>query len=98
MIDFDTLVGTEIFDMSIGELKSALRFGTVEVTFTKKDGTLRVMRCTTKSEAIALHVKPSDPEKETKTRPTKPENLLRVLDTDIGEFRSFNFDQVVSWK
>jgi hypothetical protein len=98
MIDFDTLVGTKIFDMSIGGLKSALQFGTIEVTFTKKDGTLRVMRCTTKSELIAQHVKPSDPEKEAKTRPAKPENLLRVLDTDICEFRSFNFDQVVSWK
>ena len=64
-------------------LKSHLRMGPVQVTFTKKDGTERVMNCTLQEGVVVPH--------ENKTDRTKVENddILAVWDIDKSAWRSF---------
>jgi hypothetical protein len=68
-------------------LRSILKTETVTVTFTKKDGTERVMNCTLNPEVIPpIEIKESiEPKKPRKESTTS----IRVFDTDIKEWRSF---------
>lgn len=59
------------------------------VTFTKKDGTQRVMRCTRNVEKI-----PSDKQPTTSSKETDKTDAVRVFDLDIQEWRSFNLSSV----
>lgn len=66
---------------------------TLRISFTKKDGTERPMRCTLVEGQI-----PSD--KLPKTQNEEPDNqtartAVRVFDLDIGEWRSFRWDSVI---
>lgn len=69
------------------ELREQLSQGLVEVTFTKKDGTERVMVCTTNMDII-----PAD------SHPTRTFNdrddFYRVYDVEKDGWRSFNEDQI----
>lgn len=61
------------------------------VTFTKKDGTERKMRCTLASSRI--------PEDKTPAGSEAPDSqtsgsAVRVFDTDVNEWRSFRWDFV----
>lgn len=81
-------------------LESLLREETVEVVFTKSDGTERVMRCTKKTKIIDEGVKlleqkrakdSSDevlPKKPKRNIPVKVGNIT-VWDVDAGDWRSF---------
>jgi hypothetical protein len=84
-------------------LKSHLAFGPVTVTFTKKDGTERVMKCTTSSELVPVDLteekhytntnNPIDfpaPKKEKKVN----EDVMPVYDLDSKAWRSFRWDSV----
>ena len=65
-------------------LRGVLKTETVTVTFTKKDGTERVMNCTLNPDIV--------PKVEIKedAKPRKvSETTMRVFDTDIKEWRSF---------
>jgi hypothetical protein len=85
-------------------LKSHLAFGPVTVTFTKKDGTERVMKCTTNSELVPLveekvHVTNTDnpidfpaPKKEKKIN----EDVMPVYDLESEAWKSFRWDSVKS--
>ena len=65
-------------------LKGVLATDTVNVTFTKKDGTERVMNCTTNPTVV-----PKVEVKEGATPRKVSETTMRVFDTDIKEWRSF---------
>lgn len=81
-------------------LESLLREETVEVVFTKSDGSERVMRCTKKTKIIDEGVKlleqkrskdASDevlPKKPKRNVPVKLGNIT-VWDVDAGDWRSF---------
>lgn len=85
-------------------LKSHLKYGPVTVTFTKKDGTERVMKCTTNSELVpvvesAVHVTNTDnpidfpaPKKEKKIN----EDVMPVYDLESGAWKSFRWDSIKS--
>jgi hypothetical protein len=64
----------------LGVLRST---DTVEVTFTKKDGTLREMKCTLK-EGIAPKVE----------NPKESDTLCTVWDTVLEQWRSFHFENI----
>jgi len=72
-------------------LMSALD-GEVTVTFTKLDGTERVMRCTTNLNKIPVYDHPQGENKYANTR------NVRVYDLDISEWRAFNLDRVKGFK
>lgn len=65
-------------------LRGMLSNDTVTVTFTKKDGTERVMNCTTNPNVV-----PKVEIKEGATPRKVSETTMRVFDTDIKEWRSF---------
>jgi len=83
-------------------LKSCLAFGPVKVTFTKKDGTERVMECTTKAGLVpdpipAPHFTNTDnpidfpiPKKEKKVN----EDVMPVYDLESKAWKSFRWDSV----
>ena len=68
------------------ELISKLREGDVSVTFTKKDGTERVMKCTLKEDVV-----PS-------VESSKKENVgvVVVWDTEKKSWRSFRMDSITN--
>ncbi len=70
-------------------LKQLLNSGVVKVTFTKKDGTIREMQCTTKSELIGI---------VTHSVRKAPEGLVTVWDLEKDAWRSFNLDSVITYE
>ena len=69
-------------------IKSHLRMGPVKVTFTKKDGTERVMNCTLQEGVVVPHEKTTDRVKEENTE------ILAVWDIDKSAWRSFRLDSI----
>lgn len=67
-------------------LRGVLLQGTAVVTFTKVDGTERVMTCTLNPELL-----PPVVIKEATDKPPRKESItsIRVYDTEISEWRSF---------
>ena len=72
-------------DWIIGLLKEEMP---IKVTFTKKDGTERVMKCTKNISNIPVDMHPTG-EKE-----IKEGNVLRVFDLENSGWRSFNVESV----
>lgn len=71
-------------------LRKCLKHETLLVSFTKKDGTERTMRCTLAESAIPTKDQPA---KETSTR-SVPTTSLAVFDLDKQEWRSFRWDSI----
>lgn len=76
---------------NIESVKNALHKGIVTVTFIKKDGTQRVMSCTTALDRIPTDCRPSG----NSSRPQNPETQ-KVFDTEKGAWRSFRWDSVTN--
>ena len=73
-------------------LKSHLAYGPTTVVFTKKDGTERVMNCTTNPElvpAVEL-VENAEPKKEKKVN----EEVMPVYDLEAKAWKSFRWDSI----
>jgi hypothetical protein len=73
--------GAEIF---FDRLKTVMREQEIKITFTKKDGTERVMRCTL--DPAKLPVQEST---ETKTERKVSTETMAVFDLDVQGWRSF---------
>lgn len=73
-------------------LKSMLHMGPATVTFTKVDGSERVMQCTLEAEKLP----PAVPLAEGKTprKETTSTKALRVFDLEKKEWRSFTIKNV----
>jgi len=73
-------------------LKGHLNFGAVTVTFTKKDGTERVMECTTSPSLVPPEPIAEDaaPKREKK----KNEEVCPVYDIQAGHWKSFRWDSI----
>lgn len=82
---------TKLFDDEEGRnwFKSVMHEETVTVTFEKKEGTERVMRCTLNENKIPGEKMPSGESKKQKNDEVQP-----VFDLDVGEWRSFRWDSV----
>jgi hypothetical protein len=69
-------------------LTGVLKQETAVLTFRKKDGTMRVMKASLREEHFPVLEKKTDRVRE------KNEDVLSVVDLDLGEWRSFRFDSV----
>lgn len=69
-------------------IKQALLENECEVEFTKKDGSVRVMKCTLKSDLVGTYEKKTEKVKEVN------EEVCPVYDLEKKEWRSFRFDSV----
>jgi hypothetical protein len=72
------------------ELLEVLSKNEVEVEFTKKDGTVRFMKCTRNVGLI-----PEDKHPKGVMDPAVSDNI-RVFDLQLSEWRSFNYESVKS--
>ena len=87
------------------ELKKLLTENKCEVTFTKVDGTKRVMKCTLLPEVLKPYIEEAEARKkemlaegkEVRERPENP-NVLSVIDLDKNAWRSFKLDTILSVK
>lgn len=73
-------------------LRSHLKCGPVTVVFTKKDGTERVMECTTSPDLVPAEpiVEGAEPKREKKTN----EDVMPVFDLEAKHWKSFRWDSV----
>ena len=72
------------------EIVATLMNAIALVTFTKKDGTLREMRCTLQEAFI--------PQKTTESTRKQNDEVLAVWDVDKDAWRSFRLDSVTDVK
>lgn len=72
-----------------GWLKGVLTVQPATVTFTKKDGTERVMNCTLRGDML-----PAVEIKEDRTPRKQNDNILSVYDLDSQGWRSFTVSRV----
>jgi hypothetical protein len=70
-------------------LRDLLKTDIVTVTFTKKDGTTRVMRSTLRSDLI-----PSKPVSESKRIKSPTPGVIAVYDLECNDWRSFTVSSV----
>lgn len=73
--------------MTKTELLNQLASGVTTVTFTKKDGSLRTMKCTRSPSVIPNEHQPKG---ETQVVTEETDNI-RVFDVEANGWRSFNF-------
>lgn len=76
------------------ELLKALHENICIVTFTKKNGEERVMSCTLNEEFLPEQIDLEEAIQKKKPNP----DVVAVLDTDIGEWRSFRWDSLKDFK
>lgn len=69
-------------------LLGLLRERPVEVTFTKRDGTERTMKCTLQEDVVVPHEKTTDRVKEVK------QDIIPVWDMESNAWRSFRLDTI----
>lgn len=82
-------------ERSENEIESNLREGkTLRVTFTKKDGTERVMLCTTNPDIISSLIVEYSGAREIAKNP----DVARVFDLEKNEWRSFRYDSVKAYE
>lgn len=72
------------------DLVNNLRQQYADITFTKKDGTLRVMKCTLKEGIAIPHERKTDRVRESK------DNILPVWDIEADAWRSVNIETIES--
>ena len=74
-------------------LISHLKFGPVTVTFTKKDGSERIMKCTINPTYIMFKEPTSV---ESKREKKINEDVMPVFDMEAGHWKSFRWDSIKS--
>lgn len=72
-------------------LKNTLKERILEVTFTKKDGTERVMKCTLRPDLLPAQ---TDLEEQVQSRKSNPDVLV-VWDLEAKGWRSFRHDSIM---
>lgn len=80
----------QVFNCKEGRdwIVSHLKMGPVTVTFTKKDGTERAMKCTLKEDLMLPYDKKTDRVKE------ENKEILAVYDIEKESWRSFRLDSI----
>ena len=73
------------------QIRQFAQAGVIRVEFTKKDGSLRVMRCSLQEKYLR-----SEAFSSTDTVRISNPATLAVWDVDIHEWRSFKIDSVIS--
>lgn len=83
---------TEEFDKN-QYLRDTLKENIALVTFTKKDGTVRTMRCTLKADLLPPQ---TDIEEQVQKKTPNPD-ALAVWDLEKAAWRSFRFDTILAF-
>ncbi len=78
----------------MNDLYGSLKNREVTVTFTKVNGDQRIMKCTQNFELIPTDKYPQQNEMPSPIN----EEVCRVFDMEIRDWRSFRKDSVTEWK
>jgi len=81
-------ISTTGLNLSRAELQQALSKLNADITFTKKDGTERVMKCTLRNDVVVPYEKKTDIVREGK------DNIMPVWDLEAEAWRSVNVDTI----
>jgi hypothetical protein len=81
-------ISTTSPNISRAELTASLRARDAEITFTKKDGTERIMKCTLREDVAIPYEKKTDRTRE------GIENILPVWDLEANGWRSVNIETI----
>jgi hypothetical protein len=81
--------------MTKEELVENLKDGEVVVTFKKKDGTERIMRCTKSFDSIPEEKRPNTTNEVVKKPTTTNTDLIMVWDLDKEGWRSFDYKSLL---
>lgn len=81
-------ISTTGLNLSRAELQQALSKLNADITFTKKDGTERVMKCTLRSDVVVPYEKKTDIVREGK------DNIMPVWDLEAEAWRSVNMETI----
>lgn len=89
--------------VTVSEMVQMLRDDVCYIEFTKKDGTIRKMYATLRQDLIEKADRmpkglAEGADVAIAATPSPGENVLRVLDTDLGEWRGFIIDNVIEFK
>lgn len=89
---FKTNMSEDDFKVFKQWLTEMLDFNVITVTFLKKDGTERVMKCTTSKKIVPAEpvVEHAEPKKEKQ----KNDDVKPVYDIEASAWRSFRWDAV----
>lgn len=100
------IINADLVQVGVTMLTKYLHEGIVEVVFTKKDGTDRVMNCTQVEHLIPKEKHPKlEPSFDANGEPLpftvraeRPMQLLTVFDVDKQDWRSFNYTTIKTIK
>jgi hypothetical protein len=82
----------QVLDSVVREgIRNILRQSVVEVTFTKSDGTERVMKCTLDEQHLPVKESSEEPAKDRKVNP----DVCSVWDVEKKAWRSFRWDSII---
>lgn len=81
-------ISTTSLNISRAEISNALREQNAEITFTKKDGTERIMKCTLRDGVAIPYEKKTDRTRE------GIDNILPVWDMEANAWRSVNIETI----
>ena len=81
-------ISTTSLNISRADLTTSLRVRDAEITFTKKDGTERIMKCTLREDVAIPYEKKTDRTRE------GIENILPVWDLEANGWRSVNIETI----
>lgn len=79
------------------EVLDGLKDGLVKISFTKSNGDVREMVCTRKFKMIPKEKMPNGKGTPLSARPNA-DPVIPVFDTTLKEWRSFNFDKLISFQ
>ena len=85
---------SEVQEFDKGQyLRDTLKENVLIVTFTKKDGSVRTMRCTLKADLL-----PAQTDIEEQVQKKAPNtDALAVWDLEKAAWRSFRFDSIIAF-
>lgn len=75
-------------DALVSFLNGALKGGVINLTFKKKDGSIREMRATLKEDLVSSYERKTDRVKKTSNE------VMAVFDVDLQEWRSFRINSI----
>lgn len=79
---------TTVLNFSRDDLLKSLREGVVDIKFTKKDGSERLMKCTLQEGVVVPY------ERKTDRVVDRTDNNIAVWDVEADGWRSINFDTI----
>lgn len=101
------IVNVDLISTGVAMVKQELSKGVVEVTFTKSDGNVRVMFCTTLGNLIPEEKKPKKKELAVTFQDMdimesgyrmRPAQLITAFDVEKQDWRSFNYTTITGIK